>query len=190
MMLRQLLRNGALTLVASTLAGAPGYAQTPERFTATAAVKTAGAATASAPVTIVVDRKMPQSESDRLVGAFKTGGVSALRKALAGVPPTGTVQLGAGAATPTRLTIERATDKGRLITIVTDQPILFLGGGVPGAKPKEGYDFAIIDIEVDAKGTGSGTLAPAARITVKEGVFIVEDYASELIRLTAVKKVT
>ena len=103
--------------------------------------------------------------------------------------PTGSVRLGAGAATPTRLTIERATDKGRLLTIVADQPILFLGAGVPGAKPKEGYDFAIIDIEVDAKGSGSGTLAPAAKVTVKEGVFVVEDYGSELVRLTAVKKV-
>ena len=79
------------------------------------------------------------------------------------------MQLGAGQATPTRLAIERPTDKGRLLTIVTDQPILFLGAGVPGAKPKEGYDFAIIDLEVDAKGTGSGTLAPAAKVTVKDG---------------------
>ena len=188
-MLRQMRRNGVLSLVAATLAVAPGYAQTTETFTATAAVKTAGAATASAPVTIVVDRKMPQSEADRLIGAFKAGGPSALRKALVGVPPTGTVQLADGKAVPTRLTIESPTDKGRLLTIVTDQPILFLGGGVPGAKPKEGYDFAVVDIEVDAKGAGSGTIAPAAKITVKEGVFIVDDYASELVRLTAVKKV-
>jgi hypothetical protein len=65
---------------------------------------------------------------------------------------------------------------------------LFLGAGVPGAKPKEGYDFAIIDIEVDASGSGSGTIAPAAKVTLKQGVFVVEDYASELVRLTAVKK--
>jgi hypothetical protein len=189
MMLRQTLRNGVLSLVVSTLAVAPGYAQTTETFTATAAVKTAGAATASAPVTVVVDRKMPQAEADRLIGAFKAGGPSALRKALVGVPPTGTVQLADGKAIPTRLTIESPTDKGRLLTIVADQPILFLGAGVPGAKPKEGYDFAVVDIEVDAKGAGSGTIAPAAKITVKEGVFIVDDYASELVRLTAVKKV-
>ena len=129
---------------------------------------------------------MPQSEADRLTGAFKAGGAPALRKALVGVPPTGSVRLGTGAATPTRLTLERPTDKGRLITIVTDQPILFLGAG---AKPKEGYDFAIIDIEVDATGSGSGTLAPAAKVTVKQDVFVVEDYGTELVRLTAVKKV-
>ena len=188
MMLRQTLRF-VLSLVASTLAVAPGYAQTTETFTATAAVKTAGAATANAPVTIVVDRKMAQSEADRLIEAFKTGGPSGLRKALVGVPPTGTVQLGAGAPTPTRLTLERPTDKGRLLSIVTDQPLMFLGAGVPGAKPKEGYDFGILDIEVDAKGSGSGTLAPAAKVTLKQGVFVVEDYASELVRLTEVKKV-
>ena len=81
------------------------------------------------------------------------------------------------------------TDKGRLLTIVADQPILFLGAGVPGAKPKDGYDFAIIDIEVGATGSGSGTLAPAAKVTVKQDVFVVEDYGAELVRLTAVKKV-
>ena len=105
------------------------------------------------------------------------------------MPATGSVKLGAGAATPTRLAIERPTDKGRLLTIVADQPLLFLGAGVPGAKSKEGYDFAIIDIVVDASGSGAGALAPAAKVTVKQGVFVVEDYAAEMVKLTAVKKV-
>lgn len=159
-----------------------------ETFTATAAVKTAGSAAASAPVTITVTRKTPQSEVDKLLAAFKAGGAAGLRKALVGVPETGSVQLGAGKPTPTRMTLERTTDKGRLLTIVSDTPILFLGAGVAGAKPKEGYDFAVIDLEVDAKGAGSGTLAPAAKVTVKEGAVVVEDYASELVRLTGVAR--
>ena len=77
---------------------------------------------------------------------------------------------------------------GRLLTILTDQPLLFVGAGAPAAKAKEGYDFAVIDIEVDAKGNGSGTLAPAAKIRVNESAFVVEDYASEVVRLTAVSK--
>jgi hypothetical protein len=161
----------------------------PETFTAMATVKTAGGGTANAPVTIVVDRKMSQEEADSFKGAFKTGGAPALRKKLDGVPATGSIRLGSGTPTPTRLTLERATDKGRLLTIVTDKPILFLGGGLPEAKPKEGYDFGIIDIEVNEKGTGSGTLAPAAKVAVKQDVFVVEDYSSELIELTDVKKV-
>ena len=131
---------------------------------------------------------MSQSEADALVAAFKTGGAAALKKALAGTAATGTVQLGTGKPTPTRFTLERPTGEGRLLTIVTDQPLLFLGAGMPGAKPKEGYDFGVIDIQVDAKGGGSGTLAPAARLRVNQGAFVVEDYGAEMVRLTAVKK--
>jgi hypothetical protein len=181
--------NGLLALVMLIVTGLSVRGQSgTETFSATATVTTAGAATASAPVTIVVDRKMSQGEADSLIAAFKTGGATALRKALVGVTPTGSVRLGGGPPTPTRLTLERPTDKGRLLTIVSDTPILFLGAGVPTAKAREGYDFAIIDIEVDRNGSGSGVLAPAARVTVKQGVFVVEDYASELVRLTAVSK--
>jgi len=159
-----------------------------EVFSATASVKAASGASATAPVTVAVDRKMSQAEADKLVAAFKTGGAAALRKALVGVAPTGTVRIGSGTATPTRFTIERATTGGRLLTILTDRPVLFVGGSLPEAKPKAGYDFAVIDLEVDAKGNGSGTIAPAAKITMNKGAFVVEDYGAELVRLTAVKK--
>jgi hypothetical protein len=160
-----------------------------ETFAATAAVKTAAGAAASAPISIVIDRKMSEGEAGKLVGAFNAGGLPALRKALDGVPPTGSIQIGGGKAVPSRILIERTTDKGRLITIVTDEPLLFLGAGVAGAKAKAGYDMAVLDIEVDTGGNGSGTLSPAAKVSVKQGVFVVEDYASELIRLTDVKRV-
>jgi hypothetical protein len=190
MTFRQTAIRGVLSMAVSVAAVTAVRAQSgAETFTATASVKTAAAATATAPVTIVVDRKMSQEEADKLSAAFKSGGAAALRKALTGVPATGSVKLGEGKATPTRLTLERTTDKGRLLTMVTDQPILFLGAGLPEAKPKEGYDFAVIDIEVDGSGSGSGTLSPAAKIAMKEGAFTVADYAAELVRLTGVKKV-
>jgi hypothetical protein len=132
---------------------------------------------------------MPEAEADKLLAAFKRGGAAGLHKALAGVPPTGSVQLADGTRTPARITIEFPTEKGRFITIVTDKPLLFLGAGFPGAKPKVGYDFALVDIELDASGDGSGTLAPAAKVTLNGSAFVVEDYASEFIRLTGVKKV-
>jgi hypothetical protein len=188
MILRQTVRAGVFSLMAAAIGVSTAHPQGAETFTATASVKTAAGASATAPVTIVVDRTMSQAEADKFLEAFKTGGGAALRKALTGVPPTGSVRLGEGSATPTRLTIERATDKGRLLSIVTDQPLFFLGAGIPGAKSKEGYDFGVVDIEVDAKGSGSGTLAGAARVTVKQGVFVVDDYSGELVRLTSVKK--
>ena len=176
----------AVSLACATLAQAQAGA---ESFTATATVKTAGGAEATAPVTITIDRKMPQAEVDELVAAFKSGGPAGLRTALAGVPPTGSVQLADGAPTPARITIELPTDSGRLIIIVTDKPLLFLGAGVPGAKLKDGYDVAVIDLEIEPSGDGTGTVAPAAKVTVSGSAFVVEDYASELVRLAGVKKV-
>jgi len=173
-----------LTVVAATnVAGQTGARET---FTATAAVKAAGGAAATAPLKVTVDRKMSESEADTMLAAFKSGGAAGLRKALQGVPAVGSAQLGGGKPTPLRLALERPTEKGRLLTLVADTPILFLGAGVPGAKAQAGYDFAIIDLEVDATSAGSGTLAPAAKVTVKNGAFVVEDYAGELVRLTAV----
>jgi hypothetical protein len=190
MNLRQTAINGVRAAVIAAISVSPAYGQSgPETFTATATIETAGAAAARAPITIVVDRKLSESEADSLTKAFKAGGSPALRKALAGVPATGSVRLGRGEPTPTRLTLERLTDKGRLLTIVTDHPILFLGAGMPTAKAKDGYEFGIIDIEVDASGKGSGTLAPAAKVSVRQGAFVVDDYASEAIRLIDVKKI-
>ena len=41
--------------------------------------------------------------------------------------------------------------------------------------------------ELDAKGSGTGTLAPAAKITLKDGAFVVEDYGVEGVQLTVKK---
>jgi hypothetical protein len=188
MRVRQLTFRGVLACTVLVATASVANGQRGETFTATATVKTAGGSAATAPVTISVDRTMPQTEADGLVAAYKTGGAAGLRKALTGVAPTGSVTLGNGKPTPSRITIERVTDKGRLLTIVTDTPILFLGAGVPEAKSKAGYDFAVVDIELDAKGSGAGTLAPAAKIVLKNGAFVVEDFASELVQLTAVSK--
>ena len=188
MRVRQATFCGLLACTVLVAAASAASGQPRETFTATATVKTAGGASATAPVTITVDRRMPQSEADGLVAAYKSGGAAGLRKALTGVAPTGSVTLGNGKPTPTRITIERPTDKGRLLTIVTDTPILFLGAGVPEAKSKAGYDFAVVDIELDEKGNGAGTLAPAAKIVLKNNAFVVEDFASELVQLTAVSK--
>ena len=177
---------GTVIVVAITAAASAAYSAAGETFTATASVKGAGGAAATAPITVTVDRTTPQKEADTLVAAFKSGGAAGLRKALAGVKPTGSITLAGSKPTPARIAIERSTDKGRLITVVTDTPILHLGAGLPGAKPKEGYDFAVLDLEVATGGRGSGSLTPAAKLGLKGGAFVVDGYSSEPMRLTAV----
>jgi len=179
--------SAAALLLACVIGAAALYAQrgVRETFTATATSKTAGGSTATEPVIVTIERTMSREEAGRLVQAFRTDGATGFRKALEGVAPTGVVRVGAHEV-PARLTIERVTDKGRLLTIVTDRPLLFLGAGLPGAKPRDGFDFAVVDIEIDAHGAGTGTLAAAARITTHQEMFIVKDYGDDIIRLMAV----
>jgi hypothetical protein len=187
---RPMWNAGAAALIGLTVASTFGQADSgAETFTATASIKTAGQVEATAPVTITVDRKMPQSQVDELIQVFKTGGADALRKALDGVPPTGSVRIGDGTPAVARLALERITDKGRLLTVVTLEPLVFIGAGVPNAKRTDAYQFGIVDLEVDASGKGSGTLSPAAKIAVHQGAFVVEDYASDLVELREVSKV-
>ena len=98
------------------------------------------------------------------------------------------MRVGDGKVTPTRLTVERATGGGRLLTIVLDQPLVFIGAAKPGAKSQAGYDFAVVDLILDASNGGTGTIAPAARIKLNGDAFVVEDYSGEVVRLTAIKK--
>ena len=46
----------------------------------------------------------------------------------------------------------------------------------------------MIDVVVDAKGTGSGTIAPAAKIRMNQNAFVVDDYGAELVQLMSVRK--
>lgn len=170
-----------VVLMAVTIVAAPRASET---FKATATMTTAAGSKVTAPISVTVERTTPQREADTLVAAFKSGGAAGLRKALEALPSTGSIQIGGSPAARTYFTLERTTDKGRLLTIMTDKPILFAGAGLPNAKPKAGYDFALLDLEVGSAGIISGTLAPAARITIKNGAFVVEDYSSESIRIT------
>ena len=176
----------ALTLTVGAAAAAPRTVA--ESFSATATIETAGGVKATAPVTIVIDRATPATEAETLVKAFTSGGEAGLRKALSGVPPAGSIKVGDAPATVARIALDRPTSTGRLLTIVTDKPIVFLGAGRPDAKPKEGYGFGVLDIEVDAQGNGSGTLSPAAKVKVTQGAFVVDDYAAQSLRLTGVRR--
>ena len=111
--------------------------------------------------------------------------LTALRKA----PEVGTVAVG-DQKFAIRYAHEVKTAKGRTITLVTDKPVFFVGGGSAEAKPRAGYEVAGIRIEVDDVGLGSGSMAAAARIKPgPDGVGVqVDDYAAEPIKLVTVSR--
>ena len=65
----------------------------------------------------------------------------------------------------------------------------FVGGGNVNAKPREGYELAVVQFDIDDSGVGQGTMAAAARI--KPGGpngFIIDDYAEQPIKLTSISR--
>ena len=175
---------GLLALIASPSAQqTPRNAGAPETFSANAQVKGAAGAIA-ATIQIQIDRYSPDFDRKSVEVALKGGGYPSFLTALRKAPEVGIVGIG-DQKFPIRYAREEKTAKGRTITVVTDKPMFFVGGGRTDAKPRAGYEVGAIQMMVDDVGLGSGTMAAAARIKPgPEGVGVqVDDYADEPIKL-------
>lgn len=177
-----------IVMAAVTVSLTAAVAQTAqETFTATASVKK-GLASASAPVRVTVTRYATDPEAAAVSKVLKEGGTPALKKMLAGQPDVGTLQLGER-QTAIKFALVRTTSEGRLVTVLTAEPMLYLGAGIPTAQPVAGYDVAVAMFELK-QGPGSmGELSPAAKVSMSEdGAITISDYGATVIWLTDVAK--
>jgi len=163
----------------------------PETFSANVQASGAQGGAAAATISIDIQRYTPEADRTAVEGALKTGGYPAFLTALRKAPEVGTVNF-ADRKWPIRWARERATGKyTRSIVVVTDQPIFFVGGGRPDAKPREGYEVAVIELHVDNVGIGKGTMTAAARVKPggENGVQIDAYEDKPLNLITVVRKI-
>ena len=180
---------GLMALSASPRgAQAPSSAGAPETFSANAQVS-GGAGAIAATIQIQIQRYTPDFDRKSVESALKGGGYPSFLTALRKAPEVGTVGIG-DQKFAIRYAREEKTAKGRTITVVTDKPMFFVGGGKADAKPRAGYEVGAIQMMVDSVGLGSGSMAAAARIKPgPEGVGVqVDDYADAPIKLTTVNR--
>ena len=156
-------------------------------FTATASVSAPGKK-AAVPVTIHIDRFISDADRETVIACVKANDQAATIKALAALPDIGYITLGEK-RTPLKYAYERPTGDGRLVTVVTAQPLFFVGGSEPGAKPKKGYDLGLALLVLNGQNTGDGELAPAVKVKVDNGAIVTEDYGTEKVRLVKIAKV-
>ena len=181
--------TGLMALAISPLvAQTPRNAGAPEIFSANAQVAS-GAGAIAATIQIQIQRYSPDFDRTAVETALKGGGYPSFLTALRKAPEVGTVGIG-DQKFSIRYAREEKTAKGRTITVVTDKPMFFVGGGRIDAKPRAGYEVGAIQMMVDDVGLGSGTMAAAARIKPgPEGVGVqVDDYAEAPIKLTTVSR--
>jgi hypothetical protein len=159
-----------------------------ETITATAQAKSAGGVSASAPLTITLDRLSTEAEREQVMTALKKGGSAPVRALLDKWKPIGSVRLG-GTVTPVKYAFARPSGGGRLITVVTGSAIAFVGAGLPSAPSRTGFDLGLVLLDVPASGAGQGELAPATKLGLNaEGALVTDDYGAATILLSNVTR--
>lgn len=179
---------GLMALAASPSAvQSPRNSGAPETFSANAQA-TSGAGAIAATIQIQIQRYTPDFDRTAVETALKSGGYPSFLTALRKAPEVGNVTVGEQKFS-IRFAREQKTPKGRTIVVVTDQPVFFVGGGRTDAKPRAGYEVAVIEMQVDDVGLGSGSMAAAARVKPGgEAGVQVDDYADQPIKLVTVSR--
>jgi hypothetical protein len=187
---RSVILTAVLFLGASTGAGAQAArpATAPEVFSATAQAKNASSAV-SGTIEVRISRYTPDFDRKVVEDALKFGGYPRFVTAIRNAPEVGQLTLAGGQPFVIRYARETVEGAGRTIVVVTDRPVFFVGSSRANAKPRAGFEVAIVRIEVDGAGKGRGTMAAAARVRPDgDGGVLLDDYAEEPIAVTNVTR--
>jgi hypothetical protein len=168
--------------------GAPRKWTAPETFFAKAETRSGANAVASAPLTIQIDAYTKDADRTVMEEALRTGGYPGFLLALRKAPIVGHVEVG-GKKFTVRWAKQVPEGENRTISIVTDAPIFFVGGGAVDAKSRAGYELAVLQLKMDSSGIGEGSMAAAARVKKggETGVG-VDQYADQPIKLVSVRR--
>jgi hypothetical protein len=171
--------------------GLASTARGQQRETITALAELGDGAGAPAAVTITIDHFATDAERDALVNAVKKGGTPAARQMLRSREAAGTVQVGPNKAV-VKHAFSRTVGAGRLITVITGEPIAMPGKTEPTAGGDSVYQLGMLLIEVPDSGTSGGELLPAASVRVDEQGAIVTEAGkpANVVRLRNVARKT
>jgi hypothetical protein len=180
-------RSLSLALVAMFLLGSGVTAQTlgtKEDFSAVAIVNNnlgSGAGT----VLFSVTRWSTDAERDRLVDTLLKKGPDALLEVLRDNRSTGTIRTPDSLGYDLRFAHQTPTpDGGRRIVLATDRPIGFWEAT---RQPRTiDYPFTVIQMEFGPEGKGKGTLSYFTKITARNKVIELENFASSPVMLTEI----
>jgi len=188
LILRSVVVLGAVTTVAVS-AGQYKPSTVPVEYSAS--VQAVGALGAVATtVQVHIDRFTAEKDRTTLVNALKTGGYAAFLPALKKAPVVGYLAV-KDQKWDLRWAHQQVKDLGQAITVATDKPVYFAGGGAADAKPREGFDMAVIRLDVDTIGMGKGTFATAAKVKPNADASGVEvdDYGGQPLQITMVSRI-
>jgi hypothetical protein len=149
-------------------------------------VSLGGSAGDKGKIDISVERWSTSEERAALVAAFQEGGQDALLEALKKMPKVGVINVPQTPAYDLRYAYKfPAENGGSTLVLATDRRIL--PGEVWDQTRSTDYPFELIEMHLDARGQGEGTLSWAARIGVgKDGNLELELFGDSPVMLTKI----
>jgi hypothetical protein len=165
-----------------------GAASGPETYQVTGTLSGQGAVSGAVTIamTLRLDEYTPALARTTMSDALKYKGYPGFLPALREAPVVGSLQI-ADQKFLVRWASQEPSATGRTITVVTDQPVFFFGARKPKAKSTAGYEIAVMKIEVDKTGHGTGEMAAAARVKPNgSGGVILDQYAETPLKLKVV----
>ena len=158
----------------------------PAQYEAVAFGQAGSAAGKTFGLTIYVDGLTSDGETEELVAVLKKKGQNGLLKVVEDMKDKGRVRPRASVGTGMRVVRVRPTrDGGERIVLVTDRPISI--GEVYGNTRSRDYPFAVVVLNVDKNGKGTGTFAPLCWLRFnKKNELEIEHYGQKPWRLANV----
>ena len=181
-----------LLLGAPTWVGAQAARPTtgaPEVFSATAQAKNATGAvsgTLEVRVSSLHAGLRSQDRGGRRSGWVATRGFS---RPFATRPRSGSSSSAAASRTRSGMRARRSRRAAGRSSWSPTSPCSFSAAARADAKPRAGYEVAVLQIQLDGAGRGNGTMAGAARVRPDgDGGVLLDDYAEEPIELTNITR--
>lgn len=169
---------GALACLSSAAGVAAGY---PMTLTARANF-TGGDTTITSTLTIRVERLMDPDDRTSVLDGLQYRGYPGFLEALRRRPVIGQVGNKSGNV-DLRYAWETKTGDRRRVILVADKPFFFIARDT--SKPRGGYELTVVDLQLDDRNAGSGTMAAAARVKrAPDGGPILDDFATAPVQLT------
>jgi hypothetical protein len=140
-----------------------------------------GDTTITSKITVGVDRLMEENRWKRVTDALNHGGYTNFMTALRALPPIGWVQLN-DRRVNVRYAREEQRPSGRRLLVVADKPLFVLGAP---EKARPGFELTVVELNIDAAGAITGSMAGAARVKPSPDGVKLEDYAEALVTLTS-----
>lgn len=164
-----------------------GQALAADTYTANARFTNAEGERVTTPVTISLEGSTPETERAALAEKAKAKPESA-KELLAGQKQLGYIEA-VNRRVPIKYAYVQPGGDGQFITVLSDEPLGYIGGDEKYAKAKGGFDLTYANVMVNASGQGRGELAPACKVKfMKSGAPAVDDYGSQVVWLDDVKK--